>query len=161
MSEAPIAGLRRILLAVDGSAGSLQASRLAFRLAASWGASLRAIAVVGKDRAGRLVDQAGGGRSAAARARASLEDALAYVVRAGVDAGVAVEPALRVSPGAEPYEAILDEAERWPADLIVVGRGSHRGIGRVLLGSQAEHVLEFATLPVIVVPAAPGAPAPR
>jgi nucleotide-binding universal stress UspA family protein len=148
------AGFQRILLAMDGSAGSLRASRLAFRLAASWGAALRAIAVVGKDRTGELVDRAGGGQSARERGRASLEDALAHVVRAGAEAGVTVEPALRVSPEAEPYEVVLDEAERWPADLIIVGRGSHHGIGRVLLGSQADHVLEFATLPVIVVPAA-------
>ncbi len=153
MSGTPTAGgFQRILLAVDGSAGSLQASRLAFRLAASWGAAIRAIAVVGKDRAGQLVDREAG-PSARERARASLEDALAHVVRAGAEAGVNVESALRVGPEVEPYEVILDEAERWPADLIVVGRGSHHGIGRVLLGSQADHVLEFATLPVIVVPA--------
>jgi nucleotide-binding universal stress UspA family protein len=146
-------GFQRILLAVDGSPGSLQASRCAFRLTASWGAALRAIAVVGKDPAGPLVARAGPGPSARARARESLEDALAHVVRAGADAGVKVDSALRVAPGVEPYEVILDEAEQWPADLIVVGRGSHHGIGRVLLGSQADHVLEFATLPVIVVPA--------
>lgn len=146
-------GFRRILLAVDGSGGSLQASRLAFRLAGSWGAVVRAIAVVGDSRAGRLVDRAGAGHSAAERARESLEDALAHVVRAGQEAGVEVAGALRVARGAEPYEVILDEAERWPADVIVVGRGTHRGIGRLLLGSQAEHVLEFTTLPVIVVPA--------
>jgi len=143
----------RILLAVDGSAGSLQASRLAFRLAVSWGAALRAIAVVGRDRAGPLVDRTEAGQAAGERARASLEDALAHVVQAGAEAGVRVEPALRVSPAAEPYEMILDEAEQWPADLIVVGRGAHHGIGRALLGSQADHVLEFATLPVVVVPA--------
>jgi nucleotide-binding universal stress UspA family protein len=159
VSAAPSAArFQRLLLAIDGSAGSLQASRLAFRLAQSWGAALRAIAVVGRDRAGALVDRAAGGSSARERARASLEDALAHVIRAGADAGITVEPALRVAEAAEPYEVILDEAERWPADLIVVGRGSHHGIGRVLLGSQVDHVLEFATLPVIVVPAVGGLP---
>lgn len=147
-------GFQRVLLAIDGSAGSLQASRLAFRLAASLDAALRAIAVVGKDRTGPLVDRAAAGPSARDRARASLEDALAHVVRAGTEAGITVEPALRVATEVEPYEVILDEAERWAADLIVVGRGRHHGIGRVLLGSQADHVLEFATIPVIVVPAA-------
>ena len=67
--------------------------------------------------------------------------------------GVTVEPALRVRPQAEPYEAILDELERWSANLLLVGRGSHHGIGRALLGSQTEQVLEFATVPVVVVPA--------
>jgi nucleotide-binding universal stress UspA family protein len=67
---------------------------------------------------------------------------------------VTVDPALLVLPGVEPYEVILSEAEGWAADVIVVGRGTHHGIGRVLLGSQADHVLEFSSLPVIVVPAA-------
>jgi nucleotide-binding universal stress UspA family protein len=153
MSAATTAGFQKVLLAVDGSAGSLRASRLALRLAASWGASIRAIAVAGRDRAEQLVDRAAGDQSARERGRASLEDALAHVVRAGAEAGIVVEPVLRVS-AAEPYEAILGEAERWPADILVVGRGHHHGIGRALLGSQAEHVLEFATLPVIIVPAA-------
>jgi nucleotide-binding universal stress UspA family protein len=154
VSTTPDTGdFQRILLAVDGSAGSLQATRLALRLAASRGAALRVVAVVRKDRAGPLVDRAGAGSSAGERGRESLEDALAHVVRAGAEAGLTVESALRVAPDVEPYEVILDEAERWPADLIVVGRGTHHGIGRVLLGSQADHVLEFATLPVLVVPA--------
>jgi nucleotide-binding universal stress UspA family protein len=146
---------RRILIAVDGSPQALQAGRLAITLAISCHATVRAVAVLGKERGERLVDQAGGsgGASARERRRAALADALAYLVRSGTEAGVGVEPDLRVRPDAEPYEVILEEVERWAADLLLVGRGSHRGIGRALLGSQAEQVLEFATLPVIVVPA--------
>lgn len=147
------AGVQRILVAVDGSPGSLRASRLALELAAPLGATVRALAVAGKDRAEQLVDRAGSGApSAAERRRASLEDALAHVVRSGAAVGVTVEFALRVRPEAEPYEVILDEAEQWRSDMIVMGRGRHHGVGRVLLGSQTDHVLEFAALPVIVVP---------
>jgi nucleotide-binding universal stress UspA family protein len=151
-AQSVTSGFERLLLAIDGSAGAFQASRLAFRLAASWGATLRAIAVVGKDRTGPLVYRTDAEDITREHTRISLEDVLAHVVRAGAEAGVTVEGALRVSPEAEPYEVILDEAERWPADLIVVGRGTHHGLGRALLGSQADHVLD-ATLPVIVVPA--------
>jgi nucleotide-binding universal stress UspA family protein len=148
---------RRLLVAVDGSPGSLQAGRVALQLAASWHATVRALAVLGRERAERLVDEADvSGVPARQRRQVALEDALAHLVRSGRDVGVAVEPILRVRPEAQPYEVILEEAERWPSDLLVVGRGSHHGIGRALLGSQAEQVLEFATLPVVVVPARGG-----
>ncbi|MGH7618718.1 MAG: universal stress protein [Gemmatimonadaceae bacterium] len=148
--------LERILVAIDGSAASLAAARFAIDVAASRLATVRAVAVVGKDRderiAAQLIDRVGEGADSQARRRAALEDAVAHLVRLGTEAGVTVERALRVSPDREPYDVILDEADEWRAHVVVVGRGSHRGIGRALLGSQAEHLLEFAMIPVIVVP---------
>lgn len=49
-----------------------------------------------------------------------------------------------------PHEAILKEAERWQADLIIMGKLGKRGIGRILLGSVAERVIEFSKLPVML-----------
>jgi nucleotide-binding universal stress UspA family protein len=145
---------QRVLVAIDGSLASLEASRIAIDLAASWHAVVRAVAVLGKERMEPLVDQAApdGAGSARERWRSTLSVALDHVVRSGEAVGVSVEPALRTGTDAQPYEAILEEADRWTADVIVVGRGHHHGIGRALLGSQAEQLLEFATLPVIVVP---------
>lgn len=148
---------QRILVAVDGSPTSLRAGGLAIEFAASWRAEVRAVAVLGNERAERLVDEGGTGATPAReRRRVALEGALEHLVRAGGEAGVTVESVVRVRPRDQPYEVILAEAERWTADLVMVGRGSHRGLGRALLGSQTEHVLEFANLPVIVVPARRG-----
>lgn len=163
MNALPSAPPERVLVAVDGSPASLQAGRLAVTLAASWRASVRTVAVQGNERAERLVDRVGGGSAPAReRRRAALEDALAHLAQFAAEAGVTVECVVRVRAEAKPYEVILEEVDRWRADVLVVGRGGHRGIGRALLGSQTEHVLEFATLPVIVVPAQSGrAPRPR
>ena len=46
---------------------------------------------------------------------------------------------------------ILDEAVSWGADLIVMGKLGKRGVSRILLGSVAERVIEFANLPVLLV----------
>lgn len=150
MTECP----QRILVAIDGSPQSLQAGRLAIGIAKSWGASVRAIAVLGRERGESLVNRATA-REAPARDRLkrTFEDALHHLVRSAASAGVTVAPVLAVRPEVEPYEVILDVATTWPADLLVVGRGTHHGIGRALLGSQTESVLEFATVPVLVVPA--------
>jgi nucleotide-binding universal stress UspA family protein len=148
MSEGP----RRVLAAVDGSVASLKAGRLAIALAATWGAAVRLIAVADEpDTAGPGPGEGRSGSGLEER-RTQLRNVLEYVRREHDDVQVVVDVVLRERPGAQPYELILEEAERWRADLLVVGRRGHRGLGRALLGSQAEHVLEFAGLPVVVVP---------
>jgi nucleotide-binding universal stress UspA family protein len=60
-------------------------------------------------------------------------------------------PAVSVRVG-EPAQEILAQADDSNADVIVMGM---RGLGRpqkLLLGSTSHHVLERATVPVIVVP---------
>ena len=47
-------------------------------------------------------------------------------------------------------DAILDEAHRRDADLVVVGTSGHSPIARLLLGSVAEEVLRAAPCDVLV-----------
>ncbi len=51
----------------------------------------------------------------------------------------------------DPREVILDYAERWPADLIVVGSHGRKGINRFLLGSVADAVAHHARCSVQIV----------
>lgn len=44
----------------------------------------------------------------------------------------------------DPREIILDYAERWAADLIVVGSHGRKGINRFLMGSVSEAVARYA-----------------
>ena len=44
-------------------------------------------------------------------------------------------------------EAIADEAETWPADLIVIGTHGRRGLSRLFLGSVAEGVARLRPNP--------------
>jgi nucleotide-binding universal stress UspA family protein len=47
--------------------------------------------------------------------------------------------------------AIVDEAEAWPADLIVVGAHGYTGLRRLLLGSVASFVVAHAPCSVEIV----------
>ncbi|HWP42863.1 MAG TPA: universal stress protein, partial [Blastocatellia bacterium] len=47
-----------------------------------------------------------------------------------------------------PKQVILEEAERWNADLIVVGSHGRRGLTRLLLGSVSQAVAAHATCSV-------------
>jgi nucleotide-binding universal stress UspA family protein len=46
---------------------------------------------------------------------------------------------------------IVGQAKDWPADIIVMGTHGRRGIGRVVLGSEAEYVVRHTPVPVLLV----------
>jgi nucleotide-binding universal stress UspA family protein len=62
--------------------------------------------------------------------------------------GLRVEIETRVG---SPFEEILTAADKCAADLIVIGSHGGTGIGRLLLGTTAERVIERARCPVLVV----------
>jgi len=62
--------------------------------------------------------------------------------------GLRVEIETRVG---SPFEEILTAADNCAADLIVIGSQGGSGIGRLLLGTTAERVIERARCPVLVV----------
>ena len=53
--------------------------------------------------------------------------------------------------GERVVDAIVDEAKRWRADLIVIGTHGRRGVSHLLLGSVAEGVVRLAPAPVLLV----------
>lgn len=54
-------------------------------------------------------------------------------------------------PNQYPADAIVDVATETGADLIVMASHGRRGLGRLLLGSQATQVLSHSALPVLIV----------
>lgn len=48
-------------------------------------------------------------------------------------------------------EVIAKEAQKWSADLIVVGTHGRRGFSHLLLGSVAESIVRVATKPVLLI----------
>ena len=52
---------------------------------------------------------------------------------------------------ADPRGAIVDEARKMPADLVVVGSHGRSGLTKLLLGSVATHVVTHAPCSVLVV----------
>jgi universal stress protein A len=62
--------------------------------------------------------------------------------------GLKVQPILRVG---NPYEEIVRAAKEMKTDLIIIGSYGHRGLGRLLLGSTAERVLQYAPCAVLIV----------
>lgn len=84
-------------------------------------------------------------RQKEARARAVLEDGRERAARAGVSLETVYVPERLAD------EAILETADRVGADLIVMASHGHRGVRKLLLGSQTQAVVSRGHLPVLVV----------
>lgn len=90
--------------------------------------------------AGPLSDVLGEARAQSARDL----DALAVPLR---EQGMRVETTMMHGI---PHKAIVDRAEEWKADVIVMGTHGRTGIERVLSGSVAERVVRLASCSVLV-----------
>jgi nucleotide-binding universal stress UspA family protein len=137
----------RILCPVDFSRSSRAALRHAVALACDDGAALTVLHVVDP-----LLAQAGRVRFRRPlvenEARKQLERLARSIARS---ASGAQEPAIRLEVG-QAGEKILETAKSIQADLIVIGTHGLTGLGRLLLGSTAEHVLHRAAVPVLAIP---------
>lgn len=148
----------RMLLCVDGSVAALEAARVAVDLAARHGGVVRALFVVDARAAVATASALGEVSrgvddvidSPADRLSRTGEAVLERVAALGEDDGVEVETVLGRG---EPLDVILEEAEEWGPDLVLIGRTGRRGPGSAMMGSTTAHVIEFAQWPVVVVPA--------
>lgn len=140
----------RFLVVVDDSAAALHAARVAIDLAAAARAQLTLVTVVedhvldARLRAAAIPDVAG------RRARG----AVAMVTRVAGLAdrqGVPAETEVLSGHGAEQVLAAVD---RCGADLIVVAREPRLPAGSRTPPVNVEHLLEFADVPVLLVPSA-------
>jgi nucleotide-binding universal stress UspA family protein len=123
--------IERILVAVDDSAPALGAAAFAMEMATQVAAELRFVTV----------------SSDGDDPEVMLRHVDATAEQAGISASTDV-----IATTGQPFEAILDLAVLWEADVIVMGRSDRRATGRPYVGSQTEHLLEFTPIPVVVVP---------
>jgi nucleotide-binding universal stress UspA family protein len=85
---------------------------------------------------------------AAARTRAEDGAAAVHKIFSEAAPGAKVDSLI---PTGDPRGVILDTAEAWPADLIVLGSHGLRGFDRLLMGSVSESVAVHAHCPVEVI----------
>lgn len=136
-----------ILVGVDGSDSSRKAANVAAELAASTGATLHVLTAVDPHRQTSPDDQ---DRLGDVRVLSPGEAAEAIAAEiAGTLTGVT--PHIESSPiQGKPGQALVEEAKRLGADLIVVGNRRVQGIGRIL-GSVASEVSQHAPCDVYIV----------
>lgn len=146
-------GYKRILVPVDGSPTSARGLAEAIKLARGARAKLLLLhvveeyAVLGIPEAGASIGPVLEALSRSGRAT------LARVERGARRLGVRPETKLVEDFSGRVANAIVDQARRWRADVIVMGTHGRRGLNRVFLGSDAELVARYCPVPVLLVPA--------
>ena len=140
---------RHVLVPTDGSDASVAAARLAYRLARAFDAKVDLLFVIDLLLCEELrrFDR----RELEEIQRELLEqgERVVGVLRGeGERQGLTVASTVRRG---DPFEEIVATAQQREVDLIVMGHVGRRPRARVLLGSVAERVLEFAPCPVMVV----------
>ncbi|MEQ1757206.1 MAG: universal stress protein [Vicinamibacterales bacterium] len=146
----------RVLCPVDVSEASGPVLRYAGALARWYKARLTVLHVMPTADAAEVipafVDSVAANASRRERQRATAFEALHRLVKAQVPADTDVEVTV-----AEDYDVPLEIERRATdgrANLIVMGSEGRAGVDRLLHGSTAEHILDAARHPVLVIPAA-------
>lgn len=141
--EHSIIGLKKIMVATDGSRFSLAATARAIELARCHGGSLTVISVV--DVPSELhAESPGTVDRIIARAKEIAEAVRAEAQAAGVSAVASVAEG-------EAHEVISARAAGAGAELLVMGSHGRTGLRRLLMGSVTENVIGNAPCPVLVV----------
>lgn len=142
----------QILVPVDGSPTSENALDEAIRLAQSSGARLQLLHVV------EPLGYATGFEPALTYVndvlplmRTAGEKLLAHDLRKVLEKGVDADSVLVDESPGRICDHVAEQARRTLADLIVVGSHGRHGLGRLLLGSDAEQIVRHAPVPVLVV----------
>jgi nucleotide-binding universal stress UspA family protein len=144
---------KRILVPTDGSALSKKAVKSAVDLASATGAEVVALHVV--PRYPRSYFEGGLALSAAEIERIEqqwTEQGQALADAVGKAAGKAGVRARAITVRSDLVaEAILAAARKARCDLVVMASHGRKGLKRLLLGSETQHVLTHGNIPVLVV----------
>jgi len=147
---------KRILVAVDASQTGELALQTAIGLAAEVQAQLRIVHAVDMTNV-NMIPEFPTQPETSKVAEEILKDGqeiLRGAEATAAAAGLAVETNLvRIDTQNQHNisETIANDAEAWPADLIVIGTHGRRGLRRLFLGSVAEGVARVATTPVLLI----------
>lgn len=145
---------KRILVPVDGSPTSAKGLKAAIKLAREARGKLCLVHVVEQYPA-LMVPEAGAVdiTPMLEATKTAARKALARIERSARAAGARPATALVEGFGSRVADLIVRQAKRWRADLIVMGTHGRRGMKRALLGSDAELVVRYSPVPVLLIPA--------
>ncbi len=137
----------KILVPYDGSSYADKALDIACRLSKDYGSEVRVLYVIDASHAWVIV----GGITLSLKDR-FVAEAKKLLFKAKEYAkekyGIIIEEKLRIG---HPANDIIEEAEEWGADLIIMGAKGISGLKRLLLGSVTQVIVSHARCNVLIV----------
>ncbi|MCZ4316831.1 universal stress protein [Comamonadaceae bacterium G21597-S1] len=144
---------KRILVATDGSELSGKAVDHAIALAKVHGAELVALKVTQlhiDDHWDGQIRRDASEKAAQEKNRAEISQAVVDGVKASAQAAGVTARALTEKSNFI-ADTVIEVAKKQDCDLIVMASHGRRGLARVLLGSETQHVLTHSHIPVLVL----------
>ncbi len=144
---------QRILVATDGSELSGKAVDHAIALAKVHGAELVALKVTQLQVEGYWdgqIQRDAGEKAEQEQRRAENSQAIVDGVKAAAQAAGVVATAVTEKSNFI-ADTVIEVARKQNCDLIVMASHGRRGLARVLLGSETQHVLTHSSIPVLVL----------
>lgn len=141
---------QNMLVPVDGSETAEKALREAIQLACSLSSRIRVIHVVNRT---PWITQGSPGviEEFMSQLRSTGESIIHEAKTAVRFAGIQVDDRLVEAIGERAGEYVVAEANSWPAELIVCGTHGRRGLRRLLVGGDAEYIVRYSPVPVLLV----------
>ncbi len=139
--------ISKILVPTDGSEPSNRAAEVAIRLGKKLDAEIITVYVIDRliiEEVSKVHDR----QELEEEIRKKAERSVNYVVKCAEIEGLKATSMLLEG---QPYDQIIRQAEALGVDMIVMGTTGRRGMDRILIGSVAERVIEYAPCPVLVV----------
>jgi nucleotide-binding universal stress UspA family protein len=147
-NSSPIGGKMKILIGIEDSIFSENAARFVAQRPWHSGTQVRLISAVEMDPMSGYVELE---KSEIYNQASEVIDRAVAILRGG---GAEFEITTKIVEG-NPKHVILDEADHWNPDLIVVGSHGRSGLGRFLLGSVSQAIALHAPCSVEIVRAPP------
>ena len=138
----------KILIAVDDSAESMKAARCGFELANCLKATVGILYVINKHKEVINADLG----ITPEESRHALREEAHRVINQFIKMYNGGTDVFRFTPEGIPDKEILNIANEWRADLVVMGTHTRSRIDRIMTGSLAEHVIRHSQVPVLVTP---------
>ncbi len=143
---------RRILVPIDGSATSSRGLDEALKIAKSSAAAVQLVHVVDLFHLAMMpLDGGGYGGGLVTALEKTGRRVLRRAESRARKRGVKAHAVLLESTTGPAADAIVRQAQKWGADMIVLGTHGRRGVRRLVMGSDAEQVLRQASVPVLLV----------
>jgi len=139
--------LKKILVPTDGSDPSMRAAEFAVNLAKHFESEIVAIYVIDRvilEEVSKVHER----HELEEEIKRKAERCLNYIVKLAEKKGL---KARSILVEGQPHDQIVRHAESLEADIIIMGSRGRRGMNRILIGSVAERVIEYAPCPVLVI----------
>ncbi|MBP6851452.1 MAG: universal stress protein [Rhodoferax sp.] len=143
---------KHILVPVDGSGTARRGLEEAIALAGLTGGQLRLLHVV--DELSVAMSMSGQGVVSPdlyQLLREGGEQVLADALALAQSRKVVADTVLIEGFSGRLCDHVLEQARQWGADIVVLGSHGRRGVGRLVMGSDAEQIIRTALVPVLVV----------